>query len=51
MKTAVIDEAFKALKKGLEGLEKLAIPVMKVAKILAKVWNEKKLRNPIEPIS
>ncbi|NEP86440.1 MAG: CHAT domain-containing protein [Okeania sp. SIO2C2] len=34
----LIDEAVEALKKGLEGVEKLAGPVMKVATILAKVW-------------
>ncbi|NEQ75678.1 MAG: CHAT domain-containing protein [Okeania sp. SIO2C9] len=34
----LIDEAVEALEKGLEGVEKLAGPVMKVATILAKVW-------------
>ncbi len=34
----LIDEAVEALKKGLEGVETLAEPVMKVAAILAKVW-------------
>jgi hypothetical protein len=33
----LIDEAVEALKKGLEGVETLAEPVMKVAEILAKV--------------
>jgi hypothetical protein len=35
---SLIDEAVEALKKGLEGVETLAEPVMKVAAILAKVW-------------
>ncbi|NEO55094.1 MAG: hypothetical protein F6K54_19645 [Okeania sp. SIO3B5] len=35
---SLIDEAVEALKKGLEGVEVLAGPVMKVAAILAKVW-------------
>jgi hypothetical protein len=35
---SLIDEAVEALKKGLEGVEMLAEPVMKVAAILAKVW-------------
>ncbi|MFM6213377.1 CHAT domain-containing protein [Planktothrix sp.] len=35
---SLIDEAVEALKKGLEGVETLAEPVMKVAAILAGVW-------------
>ncbi|CAD5954888.1 hypothetical protein NO108_03160 [Planktothrix rubescens] len=34
----LIDQAVVALKKGLEGVETLAEPVIKVAAILAKVW-------------
>lgn len=35
---SLINEAVEALKKGLEGVETLAEPVIKVAKILATVW-------------
>ncbi|MCF3609669.1 hypothetical protein L2E81_24935, partial [Planktothrix agardhii 1033] len=35
---SLINEAVEALKKGLEGVETLAEPVMKVAAILAGVW-------------